>query len=58
MKKYLKLLIPLSLAAHFLDWQDGVFVARLAADVISGGACLLAVWHVLKKLPREDGAEP
>lgn len=56
--RMLCILIPLSLLAHFLDWQDGVFWARLAADVIGGGACFITAWYILRKLPREDGAEP
>lgn len=50
------LLIPLSLLAWWLKWQNGVFYARLAADVIGGVICWgWAAW-IVHRLPA-DGEE-
>ncbi len=44
------LLIPLSLAAMWIHYLPGLFVARLAADVISGTTGYLLVYRMVRRL--------
>lgn len=50
--RLLLLLIPLSLLAYAIKWQEGVFYARLAADLIGGAICWTTAACFVNKLGR------
>ncbi|MBE6379425.1 MAG: MATE family efflux transporter [Lentisphaerae bacterium] len=52
--RILGLLIPFSLLALWLKSLNGLFVARLAADLVAGAIGWLLVWRMTNSLP-EDG---
>ena len=51
------LLLPCAILTHFLHWEKGIFFTRLFTDVVGGLLCLAVSWHILKKLPKNDGDE-
>ncbi len=55
--RLLLLLIPLSLLAGYLHWRQGVFYARLVADLVGGGLTWGCAAWVLHKLPKADGQD-
>ena len=54
--RMLLILVPLSLLAYKLHWRDGVFVARLVADLFGGALCYGTAWIMVHRL-REPDAE-
>ena len=52
--RILGLLIPFSLLALWLKSLNGLFIARLAADLVAGAIGWLLVWRMTNSLP-EDG---
>ena len=51
------LMIPFSFLALYFNSLEGLFYARLAADVIAGSAGFFLSWRMTKRLP-EDGLPP